>query len=67
MGLVIHSTVTALSTSFIFFSAMPSRILALGGESKSQGTSSSSLYLQITHISNKAPGKAPLDPSTLYI
>lgn len=41
---------------------MPSRILALGGESKSQGTSSSSLYLQIAHISSKAPGKAPLVP-----
>lgn len=41
---------------------MPSRILALGDESKSQGASSLSLHLQIAHISNIVPGKTLLIP-----
>lgn len=59
-GWEIHST--DLSTNFVFFSVMPSSILALDGEYNSHGTSSSSLILQILYISNIVPGRVPLSP-----
>lgn len=47
-------------------SVMPSSVLALGGESKSHGTSSLSLLLQILLISNIVPGRAPSWPHPQY-
>lgn len=64
MGWEIHSTVTALATNFVFFSVMPSKILALGGESKSQGTFI--IALANCSYSQYSARKSPLDPTTLY-